>query len=469
MKSDKSKGKGSKKWSARFDRPVDALMVQFNASIGFDHRMLKEEIEASAAHARMLGRQQIISKKDCRAILAGLKRLAKQAESGSFKWRLADEDIHTAVERRLTKDIGEAGKRLHTARSRNDQVATVTRMWLRNRIDGQLVSLARCRVALLKQAQKNLDTLMPGYTHLQAAQPTTLAHHLHAHACMLGRDGERLRQARVRVNRLPLGAAALAGTGFAIDPKSVARDLGFDGLCENSMDAVADRDFVADYLAAASVLMVHLSRFCEELVIWCSQPFAFARVPDGFSTGSSIMPQKRNPDAAELIRGKSGRVIGHLVSLLAMAKAQPLAYNKDNQEDKEALFDASDTVGSCLAVFAPMVAGLQFDARAMKAALAKGFVTATDLADLLVRKGMGFRDAHAKVAEAVRAAEEQGVSLAGLPGRELERITGIKAKDARASLDEKAAVNARKSPGGPAVAVMRKAVARDLAAAKKEL
>ena len=454
-------------WSARFDGPINKLMESFNASIDFDRRMLKEELAASAAHARMLGMQGIISEQDCDAILSGLGRLAEQERSGSFAWTQADEDVHTAVERRLTEDIGDAGKRLHTARSRNDQVATVTRMWLRERMDEQMTMLAKARVALLRQAERHLETVMPGFTHLQVAQPTTLAHHLHAHSCMFKRDSERLAQCRDRLNTLPLGAGALAGTSFPISPADVAKELGFDRLCENSMDAVSDRDFAIDYLGAASTIMVHLSRACEEIVIWCSQPFSFARVSDSFSTGSSIMPQKRNPDAAELIRGKAGRVIGHLVGLLGTVKAQPLAYNKDNQEDKEALFDASDTVEACLSVFALMVESLRFDEKAMDTALAKGYATATELADLLVRKGVPFRDAHAKVAETVNAAETQGVSLSGLSDEDLGRITGIDPVLARSSLDPTEAVRARKSPGGPSPTVMEAAIRVDLEAAEK--
>ncbi len=456
------KGDGKGKWSGRFDGPVDELMAAFNASIGFDVRLLREELAASKAHARMLGRQGIVSEADCEAILAGLDRLSGQAESGAFKWSLEDEDVHTAVERRLVEDVGDAGKRLHTARSRNDQVATVTRLWLRGRIDAQLSLAAKLRVALLGQAKGHLGTVMPGFTHLQVAQPTTLAHHLHAHSCMLARDCERLWDCRKRVNVLPLGAAALAGTGFDIDPEQVASELGFDGLCRNSMDAVSDRDFAAEYLAAASLLMVHLSRLGEEVVLWCSQPFGFARVPDGFSTGSSIMPQKRNPDAAELVRGKSGRVIGGLVALLTALKGQPLAYNKDNQEDKEALFDAADTVESCLAVFAPMVEGMTFDPDALSSALERGCATATDLADLMVRGGMPFREAHEKVARAVNAAERRGVPLSGLPEGELAEITGLDATSAKKSLDAAAAVGSRRSPGGPSPEVLKDVIEADL-------
>ena len=462
-------GSKSTTWSPRFDEPVDALMTKFNASIPFDQQLLDQELRASIAHARMLGATGIIDAADSDAIIAGLERLTAAAAAGSFSWSLADEDIHTAVERRLTEDIGAAGKRLHTARSRNDQVSTVTRLWLREQIDGQLQRLAQARLALLEQAQRNLTTVMPGFTHLQVAQPTTLAHHLHAHACMLARDSERLGDCRRRVNLLPLGAVALAGTSLPIAPQQVAQELGFAGLCPNSMDAVADRDYAIEYAAAAALVMTHLSRLGEELVIWSSQPFSFVRFADAYSTGSSVMPQKRNPDAAELLRGKVGRVCGHLVALLNMVKGQPLAYNKDNQEDKEALFDTAATVSISLEVTAGMVAVLEFNPVAMRQMAELGYATATDLADLLVRNGMPFRDAHGKVAAAVNAAEKAGVALADLPAADLERITGLEASVARQALDLDAAVTARAGPGGPAPATLAVQLAADVAAANKQL
>ena len=373
------------------------------------------------------------------------------------------------MEKSLTRDIGEIGKKLHTARSRNDQVATATRLWLRKRIDVQLRLLAQTRKALLNKAQLHTDTLMPGFTHLQVAQPTTLGHHLHAYACMLERDAQRLRETRARTNILPLGAAALAGTSHAIEPGQVADELGFDGLCKNSMDAVSDRDYILDYLSCASVAMIHLSRIGEEIVIWCSQPFGFAHVPDSFSTGSSIMPQKRNPDAAELIRGKSGRVLGHLMATLAMLKGQPLAYNKDNQEDKEALFDVSDTLEACLEIAAPMIKGLRFDRKAMKAALEKGYATATELADLLVKKGVPFRDAHSMVSRAVRKAEQANMPLSELPSSELEKITNVRLPGLKQHLNEMSAVNSRTSPGGPSPRMMKSEIRSALKRVEKEL
>jgi argininosuccinate lyase len=354
-------------------------------------------------------------RRDLAAIERGLGRVRREIEAGRFEWSLDAEDVHLNIERRLIALVGDAGKRLHTARSRNDQVATDLRLWLRDEIDQIVKRIVALERALLEQARRHAGLVMPGFTHLQVAQPVTFGHHLLAYVEMLERDRERLGQVRSRVNRMPLGAAALAGTSFDIDRKRVARELGFEGLAENSLDAVSDRDFAIEFCAAAALVMVHLSRISEELVLWTNPRFGFVRLPDRYCTGSSIMPQKKNPDVAELVRGKSARVIGATVALMALMKGQPLAYNKDNQEDKEPLFDAVDTVKASLSVFAGMVAGMQPVPRAMRAAVLEGHATATDLADYLVRKGLPFRDAHEAVARAVREAERQGVDLAALP------------------------------------------------------
>ena len=392
-------------WSARFSEPVDERVRRFTASVSFDQRLAKYDIQASRAHARMLAAQRILTRRDLAAIQRGLARIEREIAAGRFRWSLEAEDVHLNVERRLTKLVGDAGKRLHTARSRNDQVATDLRLWLRAEIDELRVLLSQLENVLLDQAERHAALVMPGYTHLQVAQPVTFGHHLLAYVEMLERDRERLKEARARVNRLPLGAAALAGTTFPIDRRRVARELGFEALCENSMDAVSDRDFAVEFCACAALAMVHLSRLAEELVLWASPRFGFVRLPEAYCTGSSIMPQKRNPDVPELVRGKTGRVVGALVALLTLMKAQPLAYNKDNQEDKEALFGAVDTLKDCVSIFIGLVEGLEPLPRAMRAAVLEGHATATDLADYLVRKGVPFRDAHGVVARAVREAE----------------------------------------------------------------
>jgi argininosuccinate lyase len=447
-------------WSARFSEPVDERVKRFTASVGFDRRLAKYDIAGSRAHARMLAARGILSRRDLAAIQRGLGRVEREIESGRFRWSLDAEDVHLNIERRLTALVGDAGKRLHTARSRNDQVATDVRLWLRDEIDdlrGLIADLAR---ALLDQAERHAALVMPGFTHLQVAQPVTFGHHLLAYVEMLERDRERLNEVRSRVNRLPLGAAALAGTSFPIDRNRVARELGFEGLCENSLDAVSDRDFAIEFCAAAALVMVHLSRFAEELVLWSSPRFGFVRIPDAYCTGSSIMPQKKNPDVPELVRGKTGRVFGHLVALLALMKAQPLAYNKDNQEDKEPLFDTVDTLRDCLAVFAGLVAGLEPRAAAMRAAALEGHATATDLADYLVRKGVPFRDAHEVVARAVLAAEREGVDLAALPLQKLQAFSPKIAADVKQALTLEGSVAARSHIGGTAPAQVRRAVAR---------
>jgi argininosuccinate lyase len=449
-----------KPWSERFSAPVDERVKRVTASVFFDRRLAKYDIQASLAHARMLAAQRILPRRDLAAIARGLSRISKEIESGRFRWSLDAEDVHLNIERRLTALAGDAGKRLHTARSRNDQVATDLRLWLRAEIDELRALLGDLERALLDQAARHASLVMPGFTHLQVAQPVTFGHHLLAYVEMLERDRKRLLEVRSRVNVLPLGAAALAGTTFPIDRNRVARELGFEGLCENSLDAVADRDFAIEFCAAAALLMVHLSRLAEELVLWASPRFGFVRLPEAYATGSSIMPQKRNPDVPELVRGKSGRVIGALVALLTLMKAQPLAYNKDNQEDKEALFDAVDTAKACTAIFTGLVEGLEPVPDAMRAAVLEGHATATDLADYLVRKGVAFRDAHGVVARAVREADDAGVDLASLPLKKLQQFSKRIEADVVKVLTPEGSVAARKHAGGTAPAEVRKAVAR---------
>ena len=447
-------------WSARFSAPADERVKRFTASVGFDRRLAKYDIQASRAHARMLAAQGIVTRRDLAAIQRGLARIEREIDAGRFRWSLDAEDVHLNIERRLTALVGDAGKRLHTARSRNDQVATDVRLWLRAEIDGLLALLSDLQRALIDQAERHAALVMPGFTHLQVAQPVTFGHHLMAYVEMLARDRERFMEVRSRVNRLPLGAAALAGTSFPIDRQRVARELGFEGLCENSLDAVSDRDFAIEFCGAASILMVHLSRFAEELVLWASPRFGFVRLPDAYCTGSSIMPQKKNPDVPELVRGKSARVFGHLVALLALMKAQPLAYNKDNQEDKEPLFDTVDTVRECTGVFAGLVGGLEPVAGRMRAAALEGHATATDLADYLVRKGMPFRDAHHVVAGAVREAERANVDLSALPLEKLRSFSVKIGADVKRVLTLEGSVAARRHAGGTAPAEVRRAIAR---------
>jgi len=447
-------------WSGRFREPVDERVKRFSASVAFDRRLARQDIAGSLAHARMLAAAGIIAKRDLTAIERGLERVRREIEDGRFEWSLDAEDVHLNIERRLTALVGEAGKRLHTARSRNDQVATDLRLWLReevDEVDKLLVGLIR---ALAGQAEKHAALVMPGFTHLQVAQPVTFGHHLLAYVAMLERDRERMAELRKRINRLPLGAAALAGTSFPIQRERVARELGFEGVCENSLDAVSDRDFAIEFCGAAALAMMHLSRLSEEIVLWSSPRFGFVRLPDRYCTGSSIMPQKKNPDVPELVRGKSGRVIGALVSLLVLMKAQPLAYNKDNQEDKEPLFDAVDTLKDSLAVFAGMVEGMTPVPAAMREALDEGHATATDLADYLVRKGVPFRDAHEVVARAVREAERLDTDLARLPLAALRRFSPKIGADVKGVLTAEGSVAARDHVGGTAPAQVRKAAAR---------
>jgi argininosuccinate lyase len=448
------------RWSGRFKEPVDAQVKRFTASIAFDQRLAKYDIEGSLAHARMLAARRILSRRDLAAIERGLSRIRKEIEAGDFQWSLDAEDVHLNIERRLTALVGDAGKRLHTARSRNDQVATDLRLWLRHEIDEIVKLVVELERALLSQAGRHAALVMPGYTHLQVAQPVTFGHHLLAYVEMLERDRQRLTQCRSRVNVLPLGAAALAGTSFGIDRGRVAKELGFEGVAENSIDAVSDRDFAIEFTGAAALVMVHLSRLSEELVLWASQRFGFVRLPDRYCTGSSIMPQKKNPDVPELVRGKSARVIGAAVALLTLMKGQPLAYNKDNQEDKEPLFDAVDTVKDSLAVFAGLVADMEPVPGAMRAAVLEGHATATDLADYLVRKGLAFRDAHEAVARAVREAERMGVDLAALPLSKLKSFAKKIGPDVKRVLTPEGSVAARNHVGGTAPAQVRAAVAR---------
>jgi len=452
--------KQAQPWSGRFNEPVSELVQRFTASVSFDQRLALHDITASLAHARMLADCRIISRGDCADIERGLEAIREEIVAGRFAWSLEAEDVHLNIERRLTELVGDAGKRLHTARSRNDQVATDVRLWLRDEIDAVDALLVKLQDALLEQAGRHAALVMPGFTHLQVAQPVTFGHHLMAYVEMLERDRERLAGCRRRVNLLPLGAAALAGTTFPIDRERVARELGFDGVCANSLDAVSDRDFAVEFCAHAALAMVHLSRFAEELVLWMSPRFGFVRMPDRFTTGSSIMPQKKNPDVPELVRGKSARVIGDLVALLALMKSQPLAYNKDNQEDKEPLFDAVDTLKDSLAVFAELVAGIEPVPEAMRAAALDGFATATDLADYLVRKGVPFRDAHGIVARAVREAETTGCDLSGLPLAVLKRFSDAIGEDVFASLSLEGSVAARDHAGGTAPKRVSAAVAR---------
>lgn len=394
-------------WSARFSEPVSELVKRYTASVDFDKRLALFDIQGSLAHAQMLTQAGVISQQDLTDIQRGMEQIITEIQNNQFEWLLDLEDVHLNIEKRLVELIGDAGKRLHTGRSRNDQVATDIRLWLRAEIDQSVDLLKQLQKALAQLALEHADTILPGFTHLQVAQPVTFGHHLLAYAEMFGRDIERLQDCRKRVNRLPLGAAALAGTTFPIDREYTATLLGFEGVCRNSLDAVSDRDFAIEFCAAAALIMTHISRFSEELIIWMSPRVGFIELADRFCTGSSIMPQKKNPDVPELARGKTGRVTGHLMALLTLMKAQPLAYNKDNQEDKEGLFDAADTIRDTLTIFVDMIAGIQVKAEAMRAAALQGFATATDLADYLVKKGLPFRDAHETVALAVRECEQK--------------------------------------------------------------
>lgn len=456
-----------KAWSGRFSEPVSDLVKRYTASVFFDQRMAEQDIRGSLAHARMLARQSIIGTDDLALIEKGMAQILGEIRSGQFEWSLDAEDVHLNIERRLTALVGDAGKRLHTGRSRNDQVATDIRLWLRDTID-QIVALIRqFQTNLLALAEQHAATPMPGFTHLQVAQPVTFGHHLLAYFEMTQRDAERFLDARRRVNRLPLGAAALAGTTYPIDRESVARELGFEAVCENSLDAVSDRDFAIEFCAACALTITHLSRLSEEIIIWMTPRFGFIDLADRFTTGSSIMPQKKNPDVPELVRGKTGRMNGHLVALLTLMKGQPLAYNKDNQEDKEPLFDAADTLIDTLRIYADMMTGVRVKAEAMRGALSQGFATATDLADYLVKKGLPFRDAHEAVALAVRAAETRGCDLPDFTLDELRtsmaHVSGAAERldsDVAAALTVEGSLAARNHIGGTAPEQVRAAIAR---------
>ena len=447
-------------WSGRFAEPTTELVQRFTASVSFDRRLAEFDVEASIAHSRMLHAVGIIGNTDLAAIEKGLTQIRSEIHDGAFPWSEAHEDVHFNIERRLIELAGEPGKRLHTARSRNDQVATDVRLYLRAAIDQVLSLIKNLQRALLDLADEHAETVMPGYTHLQVAQPVSLGHHLLAYFEMLARDAQRFADCRKRVNRLPLGAAALAGTSFPIDRQMVAKELGFDGVCENSIDAVSDRDFAIEFCAGAALAMMHLSRFCEELVLWANPRFGFVEIADGFTTGSSIMPQKRNPDVAELIRGKTGRVNGHLVALLTLMKGQPLAYNRDNQEDKEPLFDAVDTLTACLAVFAEMLGGVKVNREAMAAAARQGHATATDLAEYLARKGVPFREAHEAVAQAVRFAETRGCELAELKLPELQRFSSAITEEVYSTLTLEGSLKSRNHLGGTAPVRVKAAIAK---------
>ncbi len=468
----------SQAWSALFSEPMSDLVKRYTASVFFDKRLADADIAGSLAHADMLAAQHIISQQDHEAIQKGLATVKAEIDAGKFDWKLDLEDVHLNIEARLTQLVGDAGKRLHTGRSRNDQVATDIRLWLRSEIDLIVPLLADLQRALVAVAEKNADVILPGFTHLQVAQPVSFGHHMLAYVEMFARDAERMADVRKRTNRLPLGAAALAGTSYPLDRERVARTLGMVDeagnaqVCQNSLDAVSDRDFAIEFTAAASLCMVHISRLSEELILWMSQSFGFIRIADRFTTGSSIMPQKKNPDVPELARGKTGRVVGHLMGLITLMKGQPLAYNKDNQEDKEPLFDTVDTLKDTLRIFSEMVGGqlgsatgqkeggITVNVPAMEAATLKGYATATDLADYLVKKGLPFRDAHETVAHAVKAAQSHNVDLSELPLKVLQGFNASIEKDVFDCLSLRGSLNARNILGGTAPDQVRAQIAR---------
>ena len=470
--------KKSEAWSALFSEPMSELVKRYTASVFFDKRLWLADITGSLAHAEMLAAQKIIGASDLADIQRGMAQIRAEIEAGSFEWKLDLEDVHLNIEARLTQLVGDAGKRLHTGRSRNDQVATDVRLWLRSEIDLISDLLKELQTALVDVAEKNVEVIMPGFTHLQVAQPVSFAHHLLAYVEMFARDAERMADVRRRTNRLPLGSAALAGTTYPLDRERVAVSLGMVDdqgvaqVCQNSLDGVSDRDFAIEFTAAASLCMVHISRFSEELILWMSQNFGFVKIADRFTTGSSIMPQKKNPDVPELARGKTGRVVGHLMGLITLMKGQPLAYNKDNQEDKEPLFDTVDTLKDTLRIFAEMVGGqinpatgtkeggITVNAVAMEEAAKKGYATATDLADYLVKKGLPFRDAHETVAHAVKIAIGRGVDLAELPLAELQALNASITADVAEVLTLRGSLNARNVAGGTAPAQVQLQIER---------
>ena len=449
--------KKAQAWSARFSEPVSDLVKRYTASVDFDKRLALFDIQGSLAHAQMLEAVKVISPQDRADIERGMAQIRGEIQAGTFTWLLDLEDVHLNIEKRLVELVGDAGKRLHTGRSRNDQVATDIRLWLRDQIDQLVDLLKQLRHALATVALEHAGTIMPGFTHMQVAQPVTFGHHLLAYAEMFSRDTQRLIDCRSRVNVLPLGAAALAGTSFPIDRPMVAKLLEFDGVCLNSLDAVSDRDFAIEFVSACALIMTHISRLSEEIVIWMSPRVGFIDLADRFCTGSSIMPQKKNPDVPELARGKTGRVNGHLVALLTLMKGQPLAYNKDNQEDKEGLFDTADTVRDTLTIFADMIPGISVKADNMRAAALQGFATATDLADYLVKRGVPFRDAHEAVAHAVRECETKGCDLADLSVTELQKFHPSVEQDVHAVLTLEGSVAARNHIGGTAPNQVRQA------------
>ena len=466
-----SQSEPTKAWSGRFSEPVSDLVKRYTASVFFDQRMWRQDIQGSLAHAAMLAKQGIIAQADLDAIRTGMAQITQEIEAGRFDWNLDDEDVHLNIEKRLTALVGDAGKRLHTGRSRNDQVATDIRLWLRDAIDTIVGLIRDFQRALLDLAEHHAATPLPGFTHLQVAQPVTFGHHLMAYFEMLRRDAERFADCRKRTNRLPLGSAALAGTTFPIDRAFVAAELGFDEVCQNSLDAVSDRDFAIEFCAASSLLMTHLSRLSEELILWMSPRVGFIDLADRFCTGSSIMPQKKNPDVPELVRGKTGRVNGSLIALLTLMKGQPLAYNKDNQEDKEPLFDTADTVIDTLRIYADMmgsttaadgtkVFNVRVKAEAMKSALRQGYATATDLADWLVKRGLPFRDAHEAVARAVRLAEQKGCDVSDLTLDELKSFSPLVDESVFAVLTVEGSLSSRNHVGGTAPEQVRAAIAR---------
>lgn len=460
-------------WSALFSEPMSDLVKRYTSSVFFDKRMWQADIQGSLAHAEMLSAQNIIGADDFASIQKGMAQITSEIEAGTFEWKLDLEDVHLNIEARLTALVGDAGKRLHTGRSRNDQVATDVRLWLRGEIDLIEGLLKELQLSLVEVAAKNVDVILPGFTHLQVAQPVSFGHHMLAYVEMFKRDAERMLDVRKRVNVLPLGSAALAGTTYPLDRERVAKSLGMVNdqgeacVCQNSLDGVSDRDFAIEFTAAASLCMVHVSRLSEELIIWMSQNFGFIRIADRFTTGSSIMPQKKNPDVPELARGKTGRVVGHLMGLITLMKGQPLAYNKDNQEDKEPLFDTVDTLKDTLRIFAEMIGGqlnpatgtkeggITVNAENMRAAALKGYATATDLADYLVKKGLPFRDAHETVAHAVKLAQQKGVDLTELPLAELQAFNPNIEADVFEALSLEGSLNARNTLGGTAPAQVR--------------
>jgi argininosuccinate lyase len=450
--------KNTKKWSERFSEPTSEIVKRFTASVSFDQRLAMFDIEGSLAHAEMLKKQKIISAVDLKSITKGLNQIKKEIQSGKFKWSVDLEDVHLNIEKRLTDIVGAPGKKIHTGRSRNDQVATDMRMFLRDVVDKSITQIEALQRATLTLAGQHIETIMPGLTHLQIAQPISFAHHLLAYFEMLERDKARFQESYKRINVLPLGSAALAGTSYPIDREYVAKLLKFDSVMANSIDAVSDRDFLIEFNFDASLLMTHLSRWSEELIMWSSPFFGFIEIPDRFCTGSSIMPQKKNPDVPELVRGKVARVNGHLVSLLTLMKAQPLAYNKDNQEDKEPVFDVADTISDTLNIFAEMVADLKVSKESMEASAFKGYSTATDLADYLVKKGMPFREAHGVVAKVVKYAIAQECDLSELDLKVLQKFSGSIDQSVFKYLTLRGSVQSRNHFGGTSFTAVKSAL-----------